>query len=74
MSRKMKFLSNEYFKSHSFEEVKAEIIRRYPEAKDWQWWDEFGVPLPDPAELARGTPAPDIDADLNSPDEDDDEE
>jgi hypothetical protein len=38
---------------------------------DWPFWDKYGNPIPDPKELEKFIPAPDIDADLNAPDEDD---
>ena len=52
---------------------KAAFIKKYPDYKNWPHWDDYGYPMPDPKELEHFIPAPEIDADLNSPDEDDDE-
>ena len=52
---------------------KDAFIKKYPSYNDWPYWYEDGYPALDPAVAATFIPAPEIDADLNSPDEDDDE-
>jgi len=56
---------------------REKFYSRFPEMrehyKDWPYWDEDGYPMPNPAELATFISVPEIDADLNSDDEDVDE-
>jgi hypothetical protein len=41
------------------------------ELKAWPYRDSKGRPMPNPEELKHFVPAPEIDEDLNDPDEDD---